>query len=85
MSIARTFKATEKLAVDFSANFTNFLNHAQFGIYGGYNTSLGGINLTPNGPTNTQLGQPTGSSSYGTHGLSTYDPRQIEFQLKIRF
>ena len=82
MSIGRTFKATERLSVEFLANFTNFLNHAQFQAY---SAGLGGINVTANDPTQTKLGQPTGSSSFGTHGLGTYDPRQVEFQLRIRF
>jgi hypothetical protein len=91
LSISRNFKLTERYALDFSAHATNAFNHAQFGgsvaSSGAYNTGLGSINVTPPGAgnTNTQLGQGTNSSVYGTYGLSTYDPRQVELGLKLRF
>ncbi len=50
---------------------------------GGYNSNLGGTNVTPLGtgnPTNTQLGQLTDSATYDTCGLATFDRRQLEFE-----
>jgi hypothetical protein len=91
LSISRNFRLTERYALEFSAHATNAFNHAQFGgsiaSSGGYNLTLGSINVTPPGlgTTNTQLGQGTGSSTYGTYGLATYDPRQVELGLKFRF
>jgi trimeric autotransporter adhesin len=92
LSVSRLFKVTERISLEFSAHATNALNNAQFGGSfagsGGYNMNLGGINVTPPGagnPSNTQLGQGTGSTTFGTYGLGTYDPRQIELGLKIRF
>ncbi len=91
LSVSRNFRLTERYALEFSAHATNAFNHAQFGgsvaSSGAYNTGLGAINVTPPsaGNTNTQLGQGTNSSVYGTYGLSTYDPRQIELGLKLRF
>jgi hypothetical protein len=91
LSLTRTFKVNERVSVDFSANASNALNHTELcagGCYSGssvsgYPGSLGSINLVPSAAG--QVGQPTNSSGYGVINLSTYDPRQIEFQLKIRF
>lgn len=82
LSLSRTFKPTERVAVEFQASSTNLLNHTQFrSITGG----LGGPNTAPlPNSTNTQLGQP-GTGSYGTHGYATFDPRQVELQLRVRF
>ena len=89
LSISRTFMITERYNLEFSAHATNAFNHPEFGglISGSYNTGLGSINVTAptSNNTNTQLGQATGSSSFGTYGLSTYDPRQVELGLKLRF
>ena len=90
LSITRTFRLTERYSVEFSANAANALNHTQLGgggSYGGpgYQGNLGGINLIPNDQTRTKVGQPANSSNFGTFGLDTFDPRQIELQLKFRF
>ena len=91
MSISRNLRLTERIALEFTAHATNVFNHAQFGGSfagsGGYNMNLGAINVTPpaSGGTNTQLGQGMASSTFGTYGLGTYDPRQFELGLKIRF
>jgi hypothetical protein len=92
LSVSRLFRVTERLSLEFTAHATNALNNAQFGgsfaSSGGYNMNLGGINVTPTGagnPSNTQLGQGTGSSTFGTYGVGTFDSRQIELGLKIRF
>lgn len=82
VSLARNFQATEKLAVEFQASASNVFNHPQFrNINGG----LGGINTgVPTTASASQLGQP-GPASFGTYGYNTFDPRQIELQLKLRF
>ena len=91
LAISRNFRLTERYSVEFSAHATNALNHPQFGgsfaSSGGYNAGLGSINVTPPtaNNTNTQLGQGSGSSTFGTYGLGTYDPRQVELGLKFRF
>jgi hypothetical protein len=82
LTIRRNFKVTEKLAVEFQANATNLLNHPNIRTY---TSDPGGMNLSPSNTTNTSLGQGTGSSSYGTHGLTDFDNRQIEFQMNVRF
>jgi len=82
ITLRRSFQVTERVAVDFQANATNALNYVNFQTY---SMDMGGQNTTYPNSTNTKLGQGTSSSSYGTHGLTTFDPRQIEFALKIRF
>lgn len=82
LSVSRRFQATERLAVEFQASASNVFNHAQFRIVNG---ALGGINTgAPTTPSGSQLGQP-GPASFGTFGLNTFDPRQVELQLKVQF
>ena len=92
LNISRTFRITERVALDFAAMATNALNHNEPGnqIASGFaynSTGLGGVNVVAPSASNNfaQLGQPTGSSSYGTYGLGTYDPRQVEIDLNVRF
>jgi len=49
------------------------------GVTGG----AGGPNLTTS-TLNVAIGQLT-NNNFGTFGTDTFDPRQTEFQLKIRF
>jgi hypothetical protein len=82
ITLRRSFQVTERVAVDFQANATNALNYVNFQTY---SMDLGAQNTTYPSSTNSPLGSGTSSSSYGTHGLTTFDPRQLEFALKIRF
>jgi len=82
LTIRRNFKVTERLAVELQANATNLLNHPNIRTY---TADPGSMNLTAATTTNTSLGQGTNSSNYGTHGLTDFDNRQIEFQLNVRF
>jgi hypothetical protein len=91
LTLKRSFKVTERVGIDFQANMSNALNHANFQTYG---LALGGVNVQPPGSgaagtgtngTGTPLGAGTGSSSYGTHGNGTFDSRQVELQMKVRF
>ncbi len=68
--------------VDFAAQFTNALNHTQFKP--AMTMALGNTNVQLNSPLGIQPGQGQ-SSNFGTRGNSTYDPRQVEAVLKIRF
>jgi len=81
-TIKRAFKVTERLAVELQANATNVLNHPNIKTY---SADPGGMNLISSNTTNTSLGQGSNSSAYGTHGLTDFDNRQIEFQLNVRF
>jgi len=80
LSVDRDFKITERLKFEFSMQATNFLNHTQFrptinGGLGGTNTSTANIAIPGLG----------NNDSYGTYSTATFDPRQIEFQLRLRF
>jgi hypothetical protein len=82
MSIGRTFRVKERLSVDFSAQFTNAFNHTQF--LPAMTMALGAQSVVANSPLGIQPGQPQ-SNNYGTRGNSTFDPRQVELMLKVRF
>jgi hypothetical protein len=82
MSVSRTFRPKESLFVDFAAQFTNAFNHTQFRP--AMNMALGATSVAVNSPQGIQPGQGQ-SGTFGTHGNSTYDPRQVELTLKIRF
>jgi hypothetical protein len=79
----RTFRVTERFSLDFSAQSTNTLNHSEFrtGITG----ALGAINLTSGGSLAQIPGTGQGGGSFGTYGTSTFDPREVVFELKLRF
>jgi hypothetical protein len=81
LNLERTFRLREKVSIDFSGQFTNAANHTQFrpGITG----AAGGPNLTAS-TLNVGIGQLT-NNNFGTFGTDTFDPRQAEFQIKIRF
>lgn len=81
MTLARTFRATERVTLDFSAQATNVFNHTQFtpNVNGGIGaTSLG------NPAQNIEAGMGT-NGNFGTITDNTFDPRQIMFELKFRF
>jgi hypothetical protein len=84
LTVRRSFRVTERVAIDLQANTTNLLNHPNFQTYA---TDLGSsTNLSPSNTNNIALGYPTNSTNtYGTHSLTDFDNRQIEFQLKVRF
>jgi hypothetical protein len=77
VSIRREFRITERFFVELTADSTNFFNHTQFRSY---NTSLGGVNTGSGIP-----GTATSSSSFGTHGFDTFEPRQFVLGLRVRF
>jgi hypothetical protein len=80
-SVNRTFRLTERFALDFSAQSTNTLNHAEF--RSGINGGLGAVNLLNTAGNIPGTGQSGGS--FGTYGMGTFDPREVVFELKVRF
>jgi hypothetical protein len=82
LSIERTFRVKERFSADLSAQFTNAFNHTQF--MPAMNMALGAQSVAVNSPLGIQPGQGQ-SSNFGTRGNSTFDPRQVELRLKVRF
>jgi hypothetical protein len=81
ISLSRDFKLTERFTLAFQANATNALNHPNIETY---SMDLGGAELTPGNSTNIPLGYPN-TNSFGEHGLTAFDYRQIEFQATLKF
>jgi trimeric autotransporter adhesin len=80
LTVMRDFKVTERIGLQFSAQATNAFNRTQFRP--NINAGLGGTNaLTTN---NGIIGLGT-NDNFGTHSMATFDPRQIEFHLRVRF
>ena len=81
-SFDRTFRPREHLEISFSAEITNLLNHVWFRP--NVNRALGATVTQARPGEGLQLGQGQ-SSDFGTHGTNTFDPRQVQFQLKVKF
>ena len=82
LSLRRTFPIRERLKFEIAANATNLLNHTEYS--GSYNGTLGNTNLTDNPSAGLLPGYGNGST-FGTLGLTTFDPRQIMMQARIVF
>lgn len=83
LALMRSIAISESKKLEFSILLTNALNHTQFKA-NNFDLNLGSTNLDPLAPGHLALGQGT-NGSYGTHDMSTYDPRQIEIQVVFRF
>ena len=82
MSIRRTFDLTSGVQLEFGADAMNILNHTQFS--GAYTGALGGTVTTPNPALGLVPGMGN-SNSYGTRGMETFNPRQIQPRTSLRF
>ena len=60
----------------------NVLNHTQFS--GAYNGGLGGTTTTANAALGLVPGMGN-STTYGTRGMATYNPRQMMLRATLRF
>jgi hypothetical protein len=84
MSLFKNFRLSERFNMQFRSEFFNILNHPNFNAPGfggnGVVSIPGSTNFTPN---------PDGTFGSGTFGMSgstrdaPYDPRQIQFALKL--
>jgi hypothetical protein len=92
MSLEKSFKMWERYSVNLAAQATNLFNNTQFKP--GLNTSFGATVLQStvdaNKLLNLKVGQlldtPTNSTStWGTYTQNTYDARQLELVMRIRF
>jgi hypothetical protein len=82
MSLRRTFPIREWLKLEFAADATNLLNSAEYN--GNYNGGLGNTNLSNNPSAGLTPGYGN-SSTFGTVGVGTFDPRQITTHLRLQF
>jgi trimeric autotransporter adhesin len=92
MSLEKSFKMWERYSVNLAAQATNLFNNTQFKP--GLNTSFGATvlpaTIKDNPTLNLKVGQlldtPTNSTStWGTYTQNTYDARQFELVMRIRF
>jgi hypothetical protein len=60
----------------------NVLNHTQFS--GAYTDALGATVTTPNPALGLVPGMGN-SNSFGTRGMATFNPRQIQLRMTVRF
>ncbi len=82
VSLQKDFKVGEKIQMLFSAEATNLWNRAQF--TGTVNAGSGNIFTAVNPARGVRPGN-IQNESFGTYGLGTLDPRQVEMRLRIRF
>lgn len=82
VSLQKDFAITERIRATFSAEATNLWNRTQF--TGNVNGGTGNIFTAPNAARGITPGM-IQNESFGTWGLGTLDPRQIEMRIRLRF
>ena len=85
-TLRRTFPVTERFKLEVAAEVSNLLNHTEFNGANGtsFVGSLGSPNLVNNPGTGLIPGLGT-SSTFGTMGVGTFDPRQITMHARVVF
>jgi hypothetical protein len=81
-SFDRTFRPRESLQISFAAEITNLFNHTW--LRPNVNRNLGTTATQARPAQGLQVGQGQ-SSDYGTYGTNSFDPRQVQLELKLRF
>lgn len=82
VSLQKESRVTERVSILFSAEATNLWNRAQFA--GNVNVGSGNIFLAANPARGVQPGM-IQNENFGTFGMATLDPRQVELRLRVRF
>jgi hypothetical protein len=85
-TLRRTFPVTERFKLEVAAEASNLLNHTEFN--GANNTAFVGSLGSPNLVNNPGAGLIPGlgtSSTFGTMGVGTFDPRQITMHARVVF
>jgi len=67
------------------ANVTNAFNHTQF-LPGSYNMNLGSVQVSDMPAEGIVAGEAQATTtSFGTHNLTTFAPRQMILEMRLRF
>ena len=85
LSLQKDIPITERLQMQFSAEASNLFNNTQFRPQ--MNAGLGAT-FTSVSPAQAAQGIKPGmvqNDNFGTWGMTTFDPRQIELRLRLRF
>jgi hypothetical protein len=85
LSVQKEFQLHERLNLQLSAEASNLLNSAQFRPELNAATSSLFTNVSPAQAAQGIKPGMIQNDSFGTFGMSTFDPRQIELRLRIRF
>jgi hypothetical protein len=88
MSLEKSFTVWEKYAISVAAQATNLFNNTQFKP--GLNMSFGATVLPATVAANPTLNLKVGqlldtANTFGAYTQNTYDPRQLEFVVRVRF
>ncbi len=82
LSLRRSIKINERFSLDLTAEASNVLNHGQ--LRGSYDGNLGNTQTTFNSSNGLEPGMGQ-SSTFGAMGVTTFDPREVILNLKVRF
>ena len=82
MSLRRSVRLRERISIEISAEASNLLNNSQQS--GSFSGALGNTTVTPNAAIGLQAGMGS-SDTYGTIGTSTFAPREVVINMKLRF
>jgi len=82
LSLRRSIRIREGWDLELAAEASNLLNNTQ--LSGGYSGGLGNTQTTFDTSKGLQPGMGQ-SETYGTVGLSTFTPREVVLNLRLRF
>ena len=82
MTLRRNISLREHLNLEISAQATNVLNHAE--PLGNYSGALGSTIVSPSAAYGQTAGMGS-SDTYGTISASTYSPREVVMNVRLRF
>ncbi|MDX2178429.1 MAG: TonB-dependent receptor [Bryobacteraceae bacterium] len=82
LSVQKDFAIVERVRLTLSAEATNLWNRAQF--TGTINAGSGNV-FTAANPSRGVVPGMIQNESFGTYGLGTLDPRQVELRIRLRF
>jgi hypothetical protein len=82
MSIRRLFNIYSGVELEVGADAMNVLNHTQFS--GAYTGNLGNTVTAANPALGLVPGMGS-ANNFGTRGMNTFNPRQIQLRATVRF